>query len=188
MAVRSLATPLLVALLLAAASYACATVADLDVTDRPPEARPAPTDDDDAAAADAEGRVDASPGVDAGSDAHDDSALPVPPTACSCALDQGCCVPATGAGVCGPATGGASCKTGGGIFLRCAGSDIANGRSCCFGQGSTETFYAAACTDGGQVCVDSSECATGTCQTITCRSVSLGVCGPSGGPLPTCPP
>jgi hypothetical protein len=114
--------------------------------------------------------------------------LPVPLTACSCAIDQGCCVPAAGAGVCGPASGGDSCKSGGGIFLRCAGGDVANGRSCCFGQGATETFYASTCTDAGQVCADSSDCATGTCQPITCRNVSLGVCGPAGGPFPSCPP
>lgn len=87
-----------------------------------------------------------------------------------------------------PSDGGAGLEGGDGSFLHCKGSDVPNGRVCCFASDLSRTFYAASCDDAGpQVCADVTECTRGTCEAMTCRGVALQTCGPMGEPRPPCP-
>lgn len=84
--------------------------------------------------------------------------------------------------------GGAGLEGGDGSFLQCKGSDVPNGRVCCFASDLSRTFYAASCDDAGpQVCADVTECTRGTCEALICRGVSLQTCGPMGEARPPCP-
>jgi len=180
-----LGSVLLACLLTAAA--ACATVASLDVTRDP---GPPPADLDEA------GVVEGGVVEDGGrppTDAADESQLvPEPPKVCGCPIEQGCCVPSAGAGACTPPAGAGACASGGGVFLRCVGGDVGNGRACCLAADSRSTFYAASCDQdaGAQVCATVAECPQGSCQEIPCRGVSpaLKVCVTAGATAPSCPP
>ena len=175
----------LVAAAIASAALACATVADLEVTRDPATSGP-PVDVDDAATGPSAGDAQTSDGG-SGTDAPADSFSP--PSACACPSEQACCVPKNGAGMCTPATAAGACTAGNGLFIRCAGSDIANGRVCCFTSAGTTTYYASSCdADAGpQVCSDNAECSQGTCESILCRGITLKVCAAAAGPTSPCP-
>jgi len=174
------------ALALALAAGACASIVDLDVT----HDRGAVNDLDEGGASDDGGASpEGAPTADAraGADARADG----PPAfaACACPIDQGCCVPGSGAGTCTAPSAASTCASGGGIFLRCVASDVDNGRACCLASDVRSSFFAATCSDAGaQLCKVDGECASGTCQTLACRSVVVSVCAPEGGALPACPP
>lgn len=169
----------------AALLAACATVADLDVADD----CGAPARDLDES--DADGASDGALPVD-GSTGDGGAARPDGPAifaACSCPVEQGCCVPVTGAGVCTDTAGAAACTASNSVFLRCSAGDLENGRACCLGADTKSSFFAASCEDAGaQLCASDGECLTGVCQSIACRSVVLGVCAPEGGAAPACAP
>lgn len=176
---------LLVLLAAAAVLAACATVADLDVSyDRGPPAR-------DFDESDADGAGEGAPPVDGsvrdgGADRPDGPAIF---SACSCPVEQGCCVPAAGPGVCTDTAAAAACTASNSVFLRCSAGDLGNGRACCLASDTRSSFFAASCADAGaQLCANDGECPTGACQSIACRSVVLGVCAPEGGALPVCAP
>lgn len=179
----------LLAFLLAAAA-ACATVASLDVTREP--VPPSDRSDLDEGGAVEGGFVEdggARPFTDA---ADERQRVPEPPKVCGCPIEQGCCVPSAGGGACTPPAGAGACGSGGGVFLRCVGGDVANGRACCLAADSRSTFYAATCDEdaGALVCATAAECSQGICQEIPCRGVSppLKVCLPAGATAPSCPP
>jgi hypothetical protein len=167
----------------AAALVACATVANLDVAPAPAPTREKPDDLDD---------PNAPP--DAASDGAGDSGIPMDaadarpapaPSVCTCPMEQGCCAKA-GGNSCAPVPEAGSCIADQGLFLRCSGSDVANGRTCCFTKDSSGTFYGATCDDAGaQVCTDQTECEQGTCTPVTCRMVALKAC--VVGAPPACP-
>lgn len=166
---------------------ACAAVANLEVRHE----REPVIDDDDAASNAPRDAGDAALGpVDATTDGEDAPSKPsfLP---CACAEAEGCCVPSSGAGTCLAPAEAPACDAKGGIFLRCVGPDLANGRACCLARDARSSFFATRCDDAGaKLCVGNDECAIAageTCVPTTCRDVATGICAPPGGSPPTCP-
>lgn len=168
------------------AASACATVANLDVHHEPDPI----TDSDDGGTSEDAQRADGALAADAttGEDDADRSRPDLVP--CGCPMSEGCCVPTAGRGTCVPPADVASCTSTNGIFLRCIGSDLDNGRSCCLAQDARTSFFASTCADASAVlCTKNDACRVAqgeTCVPTTCRDVTISVCSDGTAP-PSCP-
>lgn len=176
----------LAVLAIVAAAAACATVANLDVHHEPDPV----TDSDDGGTSEDAQRADAAlaDGAAIGEDAAGKSRPDLVP--CGCLVSEGCCVPTAGRGTCVPPADAASCTSTNGIFLRCIGSDVDNGRACCLAQDARSSFFASSCADAGAVlCTKNEECRVAqgeTCVPAACRDVAISVCSDGTAP-PSCP-
>jgi hypothetical protein len=161
---------------------ACSTIAGLDTAVRPapPEAR----GDRDDASGDAT-VTDPDAGTGDATAAADDASDEALVGACACTPPgQACCLPTGGAASCVAVDAGA-CAASGSLLLGCLRPG-ANGRDCCWNDAGTGTSYAAGCAAARAACIAPSDCLGGACNTVVCKGVVIGTCGPAAAP--TCPP